>query len=298
MDYPTLSVWLVEIFMSRIAFAEDDSRFNDELRLYGLGHEEIMPAGFVSRRRGFPAYLLVLFHDDVVAELNGKMTNLASGTLVLWNRNTPHYFGHATNSWNHSWVVFSGSTWNDDAVWLSPLVEVPQYFSDERFLRDGFFRLLREFEEMEQPCLPIVAGNVQLLLRELGRGKEMALNAGLMLDPVRRAGRWITGNLKEKITVGEVARYAGLSPSRLQQLFHKKHACSVQVWIEQQRLREVRYWLMHSGLSMSEIAELTGFSDSFYLSRRFSMSFGQSPSAYRKLHYGEAPDPDALPIHN
>ena len=35
------------------------------------------------------------------------------------------------------------------------------------------------------------------------------------------------GTLKQKITVAEVVRYAGLSTSRLQQLFHAKYNCSV-----------------------------------------------------------------------
>ena len=257
-----------------------------------------MPSGFVSRRQGLPSYLLVLFHDEVVAELHGKLVRVAPDSLVLWNRNAPHYFGHASNPWNHSWIVFSGSTWNDDVAWLAPLMEAPQHFADTRFLRDGFARLLREFEEMERPCLPIVGGNIRLLLRELGRGREAASGTGLSLDPVRRAGRWITANLKGKITVGEVARQAGLSPSRLQQLFHKRQGCSVQVWVERQRLQEACYWLMHSGLNMGEIAALTGFADGFYLSRRFSKAFGQSPSAYRKQHYGEAPAADTVPTRN
>ena len=284
--------------MSRIAFAEDDSSFNDELRLHGVGHDETMPLGFVSRKQGLSAYLLVLFHDAVVVELGGHYSNVTAGSMVLWDRNQPHYFGHASRPWNHSWVVFSGSIWNDDAEWMKPLFKSPQHFEDTPILEDGFSRILREFEAMDRPCLPIVAGNIRLLLRELGRGKDMALNAGLLLDPVRRAGRWITAHLKQKITVDEVARHAGLSASRLQQLFHAKHNCSVQVWVEQQRLREALYWLMHSGLNIGEIAELTGFADGFYLSRRFSKAFGQSPTSYRKQHYGEAPATNTLPTHN
>ena len=55
---------------------------------------------------------------------------------------------------------------------------------------------------------------------------------------------------------------------------------------------------MHSGLNMGEIAGLTGFSDGFYLSRRFSKAFGQSPTAYRKQHYGAVPASNVLPNQN
>lgn len=283
--------------MNRIAFSGDDSRFNDELRLLGVGDREEMPAGFVSRRQGLPAYLLVLFHDTVWVELQGVQREVEPGSLVLWDRYSPHWFGHATNSWCHSWVVFSGAAWIEDSAWMKPLFETPQLFDDIRYLEDGFVRMLREFEEMERPSLPILTGNIRLLLRELGRGRELSSNMMIRSDPVQRASRWITANLKNKITVTDVARQAAVSPSRLQQLFHLKYGSSVQVWVEQQRLQEVCYWLMHSGLNIGEIADLTGFSDGFYLSRRFSRMFGQSPTAYRKTHFGEASE-DSVPSHN
>jgi AraC-like DNA-binding protein len=275
--------------VNRIAFTEEDTCFNDAVRLYGVGRMETMPAGFVTRRQGLPAFLLVLFHDEVFAEVNGNLLKLAPGTLVFWNRHRPHYFGHPSKPWNHSWVVFSGTALNDDEGLWQPLFESPQRVRDETIFLDGFSRLLREFEEMERPSLPIITSHVRLLLQEMGRERIQGSDAALAKDPIRRACRWIDANLKNKITVEQVAVHAGFSPSRLQQLFHLRLGCSVQVWVERQRLQEARYWLMHSGLNISEIAERTGFSDGFYLTRRFTKAFGLNPSAYRKLQEQGAP---------
>ena len=284
--------------MNRIAFDDDDPCFNEEVRLLGVGREETMPPGFVSRRQGLPAFLLVLFHDAAVAEVRGRRRSLEPGTMVFWDRDRPHLFGHATCPWSHSWVVFSGRAWNDDHAWWNPLFEAPQRVQRDGFLVDGFGRLLREFIDMDRPSLPILADNIRLLLRELDREQGLATETGATADPLRAAGRWIGAHLNQRITVADVARRAGLSPSRVQQLFHARYGCSVQVWVERQRMQEVRYWLMHSGLNIGQIAARTGFADGFYLSRRFSKAFGMSPTAYRRKHFGEAPSGDPLPRHN
>jgi AraC-like DNA-binding protein len=211
--------------------------------------------------------------------------------MILWDKNQPHWFGHANLDWSHSWICFSGSTWDVDMSWLTPLFEAPLHCGDTRILLNGYAMVLREFQEMEEPCPPIIADNIRLLLREASRAhgdKAVKLHAP---DPVHRACSWILANLSRKIAIVDVAEHAGLSPSRLQQLFHDRTGLSIQVWIEKQRLEEVCYWLMHSGLTIGEIAALAGFADGFYLSRRFSKAFGQSPSSYRKQRYGEAADP-------
>ena len=62
--------------------------------------------------------------------------------------------------------------------------------------------------------------DLDFMLAIMRAGKGGGIRNWVSLVPVRRAGRWITANLKGKITVGEVTRQAGLSSSRLQQFFH------------------------------------------------------------------------------
>jgi AraC-like DNA-binding protein len=284
--------------MNRIAFAEDNSCFSEEVRLYGVGWREIMPPGSVSRRCGLSAYLLVLFHDAVDVELGGERKRIAANTMVLWDRFRPHLFGDALAPWSHSWVVFCGSAWNEECALWRPLFEVPRHFADPAPVEAGFKRLLREFTEMQRPHLPILVSNIRLLIQEMARDQADGPGGAFTSDPVRKACRWISANLQQRMTVADVARYAGLSAPRLQQLFNQRLGCSLQVWIERERLREVRYWLMHSGLKIGEIAERTGFADGLYLSRRFAKAHGQSPTAYRKIHFGEQPAVDTLPKSN
>ncbi|MCD7817775.1 MAG: helix-turn-helix transcriptional regulator, partial [Lachnospiraceae bacterium] len=50
------------------------------------------------------------------------------------------------------------------------------------------------------------------------------------------------------------------------------------------RTEKVKEYLLETNLTLDDIAELTGFSDSSYLWRIFKKLTGMSPSAYRKEH--------------
>jgi len=272
--------------MNRIGFIEDDQRFNARIRLYGVGREEVMPPGYVSRRHGLSAFLCVMFHDAVEVEVMGELIEVLPETMILWDWDRPHHFGRTDRSWSHSWVIFAGEDFGRD--WMRKIFERPQRFEDPACLLGCFSRLLREFDSFEKPDLPALSANVVLMLREMCREQETEYRPRGTADPVKAARNWIAGNLRQKLPVGTVAKHVGLSPSRLQQLFRARLGCSVQQFIETERLQEARYWLMHTGLRISELAEHTGFSDAFYFTRRFTKAFGLSPREYRKVHYGES----------
>jgi AraC-like DNA-binding protein len=282
--------------MNRIYFSDDDPRFDAHVRFFGVGRKEVMPPGFVSRQRGLPAFLCVLFHDPVLVELMGRRSEVLPGTMILWDSNRPHHFGNGSHSWSHSWVVFSGEDCKHD--WMRAVFERPQHFKDSVHLLGCFANLLREFQSFDKPDLPIISANIQLLLREMCREQESHQQGGGTKDPVKTARRWVAENLRQELSVGVVAKRVSLSPSRLQQLFRSRLNCSVQQFVERERLREARYWLMHTGLRINEIAEKTGFSDAFYFSRRFTRAFGQNPREYRKINHGDGRKTFVLPRKN
>lgn len=274
---------------NRLIFSEDDARFSDEVRLSGLGGRERMPPGHVGRRNGLPAFLIVLFHGAVEIELQGQRRRLPANSLVAWDRDRPHWFGHAQRSWNHSWVVFDGAIWRRGARQFAPFYERPVTLGSDPGIGGYFFNLLREFSLFTKPDLRIIAGIVDLLLGEIRRSSEQEAWLDAISDPVETACRWIREHLAEPMPVAAIARAASLSPSRLQQLFRARRGVSVQQFVEWQRLQEARYWLMHSGQRIGEIATRIGYSDAFYFSRRFRRAFGESPARHRARQHESKP---------
>lgn len=271
--------------MNRIFFDPQDPRFGDGARLWGVGHAEKMPPGLVSRGRGLAAHLLVAFHDEVDVELDGRRQRLPAETLVLWDRNRPHVFGSASTSWSHSWVIFDGQDWRVAMRPLKSFFECPVTLAGREHVHTYFANLLHEVDCDGKPDPEIIVGNVSLILREFPRSERRVVWQTPGADPVRAACDLVREKLAEPLPVSRVAQAAGLSGSRLQQLFRSRLGCSIQEYVERERLQEARYWLMHSGLRIGEIAQRVGYRDAYYFSRRFRHAMGQSPAQHRTSQY-------------
>ncbi len=266
--------------MNRIYLYDDDPRFNNEVRLIGVGFREPMPPELIERRQGLPYWLLVMFHDAVEIEFKGVRQEVAPETAVLWDMNCRHVFGNRKAEWSHSWIVFGGSLFSDDIESLRSHLEKPMNLRCQAHCLEAMRGLLREFMVFDRPEHGIIACLIQLILREVSR--EVAERDWQPeREPEQRAADFIRRHFRESPSVDCIATEAGLSASRLQQRFHARYGVSLQQSVERHRLEEARYWLLHGGLRVAEVATRTGFDDPFYFSRRFRRYFGVSPSQYR-----------------
>lgn len=80
--------------------------------------------------------------------------------------------------------------------------------------------------------------------------------------------------------IRELARNAGLAPSRFQQLFRDAYGTSVHDYRLSLRIAEAKR-LLASGMSVQETASRIGYPNAFNFTRMFTRRCGQSPSAWR-----------------
>jgi AraC family transcriptional regulator of arabinose operon len=100
---------------------------------------------------------------------------------------------------------------------------------------------------------------------------------------------FLEAHLAERVSVEDVSREAGLSPSRLSHLFRAETGQSVQGYLEGVRLRRAGDLLQRTSFPIKQIAAEVGFDSPFYFSRRFSRATGYSPQAFR-LRSGQSRD--------
>lgn len=86
--------------------------------------------------------------------------------------------------------------------------------------------------------------------------------------------------------VAELAREVGLSPDHYTRVFRALIGRSPRALIQAARLDRARQLMRESALSLSEIAEQTGYSDVFQFSRLFKSQMGVSPSRWRRVLAG------------
>jgi two-component system response regulator YesN len=92
-------------------------------------------------------------------------------------------------------------------------------------------------------------------------------------------------NFHQPISMGEIARSANLSLSRLSHLFKIEVGTSPAKYLKQIRMEKAKHLLETSFLSIKEIMFAVGFNDSSYFTRSFKRFYGMSPTAYREMHF-------------
>lgn len=107
---------------------------------------------------------------------------------------------------------------------------------------------------------------------------------------LERALSFVREHFAEDLSVTDLARSSGLSPSRFSRLFREWTAYSPAEYLRRLRIEQARKFLGNIGLSIKEIAARTGFKDPYHFSKVFHELDGLSPSHYREaLLAGVAP---------
>lgn len=101
-------------------------------------------------------------------------------------------------------------------------------------------------------------------------------------ERLESALRVVEDNLAANYSISDLARFAGVSASRLYRDAHRCFEKSPGNLIEEIRMRHARELLLHSDYKLEKIAEMTGYSDAFSFSRAFKRLAGSAPSAFRK----------------
>lgn len=99
---------------------------------------------------------------------------------------------------------------------------------------------------------------------------------------VQKALQYIDAHFSEPLTLQDISDAVNISGAHLSSIFPSFVGCHYTEYLTQVRLKEARYLLRESQLSILEIAYKTGFGHISTMNRAFNRYFHISPSAYRK----------------
>jgi transcriptional regulator GlxA family with amidase domain len=104
-------------------------------------------------------------------------------------------------------------------------------------------------------------------------------------DRVQMALVFARKNLRQPLTVEQLAEAARLSPRQFSRVFRVETGQSPAKAIENLRLEAARFMLEQGRLPVEEIARETGFGDRERMRRSFLRTFGQTPQAVRNASH-------------
>ena len=146
--------------------------------------------------------------------------------------------------------------------------------------------ILREMEQKNTGYEDVCLAYMELLLIRLMRSTTLAVPAEPQVASGNRqcaaVRRYIDLHFKEALTLEQLAEEAHMNKYYLSHAFKREYGVSPINYMISQRIEESRYLLAETDLSISQIAQLLGFSSLSYFSQVFRRSQGISPMEYRQ----------------
>jgi len=146
-------------------------------------------------------------------------------------------------------------------------------------LSDSIIRKVEEFTSKEQTLRyeeSVLLQFLKLVRRNQTKGFPRA---------VRRAIHYIDAHLSEKLKLADIAKYAGTSSGYLSMVFSREMNMPLSEYILMRKIQESSYFIRRYERSMSDIAQLYGFSGQSYYISVFKRFMGVTPGEYRKNAY-------------
>ena len=119
--------------------------------------------------------------------------------------------------------------------------------------------------------------------REGGQRQFVATPVSQRAEPGRLAALldWLPAHLDEALSVGDLARRAGMSLRTFQRRFREATGVAPGEWLVRQRIARARHLAETTDLTVEEVATRSGFGAVETLRHHFRRVVGTTPSAYR-----------------
>ena len=101
-------------------------------------------------------------------------------------------------------------------------------------------------------------------------------------SPIIKALHFMDLNFKNQISLEQISKHVGLTPTYFSSLFHEKMNTTFKEYLTSLRLDYAEKLLFISDFSSTEICYTSGFNDFSSFSRAFKKRFSLSPSEYKK----------------
>lgn len=151
--------------------------------------------------------------------------------------------------------------------------------------------ILREMEQRNTGYEDICQAYMEILIIRLMRSTSLAVPAEPQAISANRqcaaVRRYIDLHFKEALTLEQLAAEGHINKYYLSHAFKREYGISPINYMISKRIEESKYLLAETDLSMSQIAQLLGFSSLSYFSQVFHRSQEISPKEYRQRQKGE-----------
>ena len=238
----------------------------------------------VNKPKGRKDYHFVYIVDGTMYfELGGKRMDIGAGNLVIFKPGEPQIYGsYEEDVVSYYWAHFSGSCVKDVLADCG-LDKEHYYFIDvDAGICKALNMIIKEYTYGEY-CFETKCNSLFIMLfSEMARLTDQALKSYNKYDVLLPAVKAMEQNYRVWYKNEDYAKMCGISKYHFIHLFTECKGCSPSQYKSNILMQKATELLAISDIPMNEIADMLGFEDALYFSKKFKSVYGMSPSQYRQ----------------
>ena len=239
----------------------------------------------MNRPFGLGEYVFLHFYNDVNITFQDRTETAHSGACLIYNIGTPQIWqsdGLLTHDWMHissdfERLIKSYNLPTDKILYVSDDKKISDIMTD---IEAEFMNVMDNREEM----MEILLKELCILLsrvKDKSNSYKKANNAVYERFCNLRIG--IHKNPEKPWSIDILASKANLSPSRFHRIYKSFFKVTPNEDIINSRIELAKYYITSTDMTVSEIAEKVGYSNTTHFCRQFKKKCGYSASEYKKI---------------
>lgn len=214
-----------------------------------------------------------------------RVYHVQTGDVMVANAYVPHHMVVTKNGMGYFTMIIPSSFCKYNSIDITTLY-FQERIHDERLIQI-FYKLIDLYKSdapWRTAAIKLTVLEILMLLWQNYSTPQEAQPP--MLDKswkyIYAATQYIKENLSRKLTVAEIAQYAGASESHLMREFKRITDSTVTGYINTARCEYAENLLLTGKYKIKEVASLCGFENEDYFTKVFKKHCGHSPSGYVK----------------
>ena len=258
---------------------------SDDFYLYEVGTNKCEPLYSYEHLVKNRIIIHFVLNGKGILRLNGKQYDVGPHQIFLIPQDTRTFYqADKDDPWEYIWLHIGGPKipliLKEAGLTPSNPVYVPVACADkiEALAKDIVNNYTRQYY-----CV----GNLYKICDYMIENSSIRHGGAVDHTPVyvKNVISYIQLKYSEPVKVENIASALGLNRSYLTRVFKEVTGYSLQEYLLTYRMKMAAKILSENRLSVSEIAEAVGYSDTFTFSKAFKRHFGSSPSTYKGINY-------------
>jgi AraC-like DNA-binding protein len=215
----------------------------------------------------------------IALDINGLNLRPQAGDAYIIHKGSRFHAHQADDKpWAKLWLIVVGALAENmiPAYGLDQVYHIRDFPS--RGLFEDAFRIASSGGDRQdiQQRLAVIAYSIILAL-----SSAAAQSACRFSPEILRAKNYLDSRVDGTVTTADLGRAMGRSPAHALRLFKKEMGISPHAYFLNRKIEEAKVLLLHSHLTVKEIAYRLGFADEFHFSNAFKRKTGASPTSFR-----------------